>query len=140
MRELPHRALTDQDLIQAVKRMRIPNFRGVFMRDEMLKMTPRENECGIINLDWSQGPGTHWCSYLKRGDTILYYDSFGDLPPPSELKWYFRYCLSAGSSLEYNFEQEQKPNSVNCGHLCLSFLLRACNYLKEKSRKSIKLK
>lgn len=42
----------------------LPNFRGIFMRDD-LPLKIRKNECGIVNLDISSGPGTHWTAYVK---------------------------------------------------------------------------
>lgn len=40
----------------------------------------RKHECGIINLDNEEGPGTHWVGYYKKDNSTCYYfDSFGDL-------------------------------------------------------------
>lgn len=89
------------------------------MRNTMPPQSER-NECAIVNLDTSDGPGTHWVAYSKRGNRVLYYDSFGDLEPPRELRRYF-----AGSSITYNFEPEQTFDTAICGHLCLTFLIKA---------------
>ena len=88
------------------------------MRDQLERMNPYHTECAIINIDSSKGSGTHWVAYVKRGEKTIYYDSLGDLEPPIELRQYL-----AGSSIHYNFEQEQKSNTVICGHLCLKFLV-----------------
>lgn len=85
------------------------------MRDELPKY-PRHIECGVINLDVSSGPGTHWVAYYKNGELIEYFDSFGNLQPPKEVISYL------GSRIMYNYYQHQKYNSVVCGHLCLKFL------------------
>lgn len=77
------------------------------------------NESAIVNLDDHDGAGTHWVAYRKRGPTVEYFDSFGDLPPPREL---IRYL--AGSRISYNRHRYQKFNSYNCGHLCLEFLYK----------------
>ncbi|KAF0691666.1 Uncharacterized protein FWK35_00027641, partial [Aphis craccivora] len=37
----------------------IKNFRGCFMKDELPKI-PWKNECGILNLNNSNQPGSHW--------------------------------------------------------------------------------
>lgn len=81
----------------------------------------RKNECGIVNLDDTDGEGTHWTSYVKRGRNILYFDSIGQLKPPLELVHYFK---SDGSLnvISYNYDAFQKLNSYNCGHLALNFL------------------
>jgi hypothetical protein len=80
-----------------------------------------KNESGILNLDDKIGKGTHWTSYVKRGNNIIYFDSIGQLKPPLELLTYFR---SDGSTknIHYNFNKFQNLNSYNCGHLVLNFL------------------
>lgn len=88
-----------------------------------LPSRPLVNESAIINLDDKEGPGTHWVCYRKRGSNVYYYDSFGDLQPPLELKRYLRGC-----KIYYNYNQQQDYNTNICGHLCLKFL-----YKKDKS-------
>lgn len=102
----------------------LPNFRGIFMRDD-LPLKIRKNECGIVNLDISSGPGTHWTAYVKNHKSIIYFDSYGNLRPPNEVISYF---FSDGSSnnISYNHDQMQRLNSYNCGQLCLKFLYNEC--------------
>jgi len=45
--------------------MRIPYFRGIFMRTT-LPTGVRRNESGIVNLDNVKGPDTHWTAYAKK--------------------------------------------------------------------------
>lgn len=85
------------------------------MRDELPKH-PFKNECGIINLDSSQNPGTHWVAYAKLNNYVEYFDSYGNLKPPEE---FLRYV---GFDVFYNYTNEQKNNSYICGHLCIKFL------------------
>lgn len=99
------------------------------MRDQLNRSTVRSNECGIVNLDSSRGPGTHWVAYSKFGQRALYYNSFGDLTPPREILRYLR-----GSSIEYNYDAEQSYDSVVCGHLCLKFLIKAARYWQSTSK------
>lgn len=56
---LPRRALTDTDLVRFSEQLKIPNFRGVFTRNNLPKKTARSKECGIINQDDKENPGTH---------------------------------------------------------------------------------
>lgn len=84
-----------------------------------LPVKPLHNESGIINLDSKEGPGTHWVAYKKRGSIVKYYDSFGNLKPPTEVIRYFR-----GSTIHYNYERDQEFNTSICGHLCLKFLYK----------------
>lgn len=85
------------------------------MRNE-LPIHPFKKECGIINLDKSENPGTHWVAYAKFNDYIEYFDSYGDLKPPREFVKYM------GSKFNYNYTNFQGNNPFNCGHLCIRFL------------------
>lgn len=114
--KLPRRPLADVELKKFAKMLKIPHFRGVYMRDTLPKK-PYIKECAILNLDSVKNSGTHWVAYVKRGREVIYFDSFGDLTPPLELQKYLR-----GSIIKYNSGNFQKYNSYNCGHLCLSFL------------------
>lgn len=108
------RALTDADIITYGGGAK--HFRGVFMRDT-LPDKPRIHECGIVNLDRNTGSGTHWVAYRKIREKIIYYDSFGNLPPPRELLHYFK-----NYELYYNFSSFQSYNTTYCGQLCIQFL------------------
>lgn len=106
-----------------VKELKIPHFKGVLMRNELKTMIPvRANECAIVNLQTDREPGSHWVAYRKHGNVVEYFDSFGSLPPPKELKDYFRGC-----KIYYNYNRFQNYNSYNCGHLCLKFLYNSLN-------------
>lgn len=115
-----NRSLTDQDIISFIKKIKLKHFRGVFMRDKLPK-TPRKIECGIINLDNYDGPGTHWVSYYKNESSTIYFDSFGNLQPP----WEFVKYIGSKSKIIYNHKQYQTYNTFNCGHLCLEFLYKS---------------
>lgn len=125
MNALPRRALSDVDLNHyAFKVMKIPYFRGVFMRDTLPAPGPHHNESAIINLDSIHGMGTHWVAYKKHGSLVNYYDSFGDLPPPKELIHYLNRGSRGTVKILYNYDRHQNFNTVWCGHLCLKFLSR----------------
>lgn len=87
------------------------------MKDQ-LPYRIRRNETGIVNLDNADGPGTHWVCYKKLQNTVYYFDSFGNLPPPQELMYYFR----PAKRILYNYDQQQIGDTSICGHLCLEFL------------------
>ena len=87
------------------------------MIDDLPKDGPHYRESAIVNLDRMTGPGTHWVAYKKRGRRVLYFDSYGNLPPPPELVTY----LVGVDKIEYNPKRYQM-SSYNCGHLCLKFL------------------
>src|ERR1700729_313840 len=112
--QLPNKPLSNFELIDAVKNLKIPNFRGVFLRTELPKK-PTKNECGILNLDGDltdETKGTHWVAYYKNNDTKLYFDSYG-IQPPTEIINYL------GDPVLYPTDQIQSFDQVICGHLCL---------------------
>lgn len=90
------------------------------MKDS-LPIKSLKNENAIVNLDNSHGLGTHWVAYKKRGSSVHYFDSFGNLRPPIELLRYF----GTGVRISFNYSTYQSANSVVCGHLCLLFLSKA---------------
>lgn len=118
---LPNRPLTNIDLIEFAKKIKIPNFRGVYMRDAMPKKI-KTYEKGIINLDNSTGAGSHWTAYKKFKNKIIYFDSFGNLQPPLEVMQYFK--SKEPVKILYNYNRFQKFNTFFCGHLCLLFLYK----------------
>ena len=77
---LPNKPLSNFELEDAVKKLKIPCFSGVFLLDTLPKK-PNKKECGIVNFDKSGGPGAHWVSWYKNGKTKIYFDSYGVQPP-----------------------------------------------------------
>lgn len=114
--KLPHRPLTNVDIIKYVKKLNIPKFRGTFMRNDLPKKV-HTFESGIINLDNKEGPGTHWTAYIKEKKKIYYFDSIGHLQPPLEVKKYF-YSDGSKNNIVYNQKRFQNLNAYNC-HLCI---------------------
>ena len=120
---LPNKALTNFELLAAVKKLKIPNFRGVFMRND-LPRRPLKRESGILNLGDTSTNGTHWVCWSKNNNKNndndndnFYFDSFG-VQPPNELIEYF------SSPILYNTERVQPDGEAICGHLCLFVLSR----------------
>jgi len=106
---LRNKRLSNFEIADAVKKIGLKNFRGVFLRNTLPKK-PKRNECAIMNLDETSGDGTHWVAWFKRGNNKFDFDSFG-LPPPTELNDYLGDVL-------YPTEQIQPRQEVFCGHLC----------------------
>ena len=107
---LPNKPLSNFELEDAVKKLKIPCLRGVFLLDTLPKK-PSKKECGIVNFDKSGGPGTHWVAWYKNGKTKIYFDSYG-IQPPTEVINYL------GKLIHYNTDQIQSVGQVFCGHLC----------------------
>jgi len=103
---MPTGVTTNIQLDRLARRMHIPFFRGVFMRNA-LPTYSYVNESGIVNLDDVNGPGTHWVAYAKRGDRAMYFDSFGNLRSPIEL---VRYLKKDVVNIEYNRTSYQRYN------------------------------
>ena len=111
---LQNKPLSNIELLEAARKLKIPNFRGVSLRDTLPKK-PKKKECGILNLDDTTGLGTHWVAWYKNGTEKKYFDSYG-LQPPNELIDYLH------SPILYNTERVQPYDQVFCGHLCLYVL------------------
>ena len=111
---LPNKPWNNFELEDAVKKLKIPNFRGVFLLDTLPKKLNKK-ECGIVNFDKSNSPGTHWVAWYKNGKTKIYFDSYG-VQPPLEI---IRYL---GKLIYYNTDKVQPAGQVFCGHLSLYIL------------------
>jgi len=101
---LLNRPLSNLEITDSVKTLRIPSFRGVFVRDALLR-TPNKNECGILNIDDSSGNRTHWILWYRKNNTIFYFDGYG-VQPPQELQRYLK------SDILYTTEKIQPKGFV----------------------------
>ena len=105
-----NKPLSNFDLLQWVDFLKIPNFKGIFARDEIM---PREHSPCIINLDSLKNAGTHWVCCVPGDRALWYFDSFG-MGFPQEFK--------SSKPVIWNSSQYQNINSVLCGYYCLYFL------------------
>lgn len=112
-----NRALYDYEIQNYADKFNIDHFRGVYDR-ENLPRKPLKYESFVLNLDDIENPGTHWVAVRKIDNVALYFDSYGDLPPPAELLNYLH-----NYDVYYNHRNFQNNYSVICGQLCLEFLI-----------------
>ena len=115
--------LSNFDLLELVKYLKVPNFRGVFMRDT-LPDTPHDKECGVVNFNKSSEPGSHWVAYYKDGDERIYFDSFGQVAP-TEIQKYLKSEEEFRDNkpvIQRNTDIVQKVNTKICGQLCVYVL------------------
>ena len=120
---IPNKPLTNFDLIECAENLKIPEFRGVFMRDTLPKK-PHKNECGVVNLNTSNEKGSHWVCYYKKGLQRIYFDSFGQITP-IEIQDYLKSRKERGIGvIQRNTDIVQPYNTHICGSLCL-FVLKA---------------
>jgi len=68
------------EILDAVIKLKIPRFRGVFVRDK-LPLEPKRMEYGVLNLDDTSGNGTHWVAWYRDNGKKYYFDSYGVQPP-----------------------------------------------------------
>lgn len=116
-------ALTNFDIIRYAADLKIPYFRGVFMRDTLPKKA-RKVECGIVNLNTSDQKGSHWVCYYKNDLQRIYFDSYGQITP-TEIQNYLKKNNENGIAvIQRNTDIVQHFNTHVCGHLCL-FVLTA---------------
>ena len=81
----------------------------------------------IVNLDDSEGVGTHWISMIKmKNNKYLYFDSFGAPPPQTILDT----LKIDPNKLQYNDQQIQDIKSQTCGYFAILF---AYYYSREKT-------
>ena len=122
---IPNKALSNLDILHYKEALKIPYFRGVFMRDELPK-NPHEIECGIVNFNTSFECGSHWVAYYKNIDKI-YFDSFGQVIL-DEVKNYLKTAEEKDKLvLQRNTDIVQDFNTKICGHLCLFVLKGLCS-------------
>ena len=74
------KGLSNFELVKYAKELKIPNFRGVFMRDTLPKKV-KLHECAIMNFNKSSQVGSHWVCYYKDPHHRIYFDSFGQVTP-----------------------------------------------------------
>lgn len=108
---------TDIQLEEVAKKLKLKNFRGVIMRDEIKKLKPLKQECGILGSKTSRENNMHWCAWWKDGKNKYYFDSFG-LTPTIEIVRHLR------SPIIYSTFQIQQFNEENCGQWCMYVLNR----------------
>jgi len=111
---VPSRILNSEEVNNYGKKLNIKYYKPHCMLDELVGKA-KSRESGIVNLDKSSGPGTHYVCYYRFGNNKIFYDSFG-LTPPIEIQKYL------GENVLYQTFRLQKLNEVNCGKHCLYML------------------
>ena len=119
------KGLTNFDLCEYAKKLKIEHFCGVFMRNSLPEFA-RHKECGVVNLNTTAEKGSHWVCYFKDKKRRIYFDSFGQITP-IEIQKYLKTKGEYNSSeqvIQRNTDIVQHINTHVCGHLCL-FVLTA---------------
>ena len=122
---LPTHTMYDGELLRLAELLKIPIFRGVKMRDELLPLLrrPHNHECGILNFNTYDEQGSHWVAWYKSGKDRYYFDSYGE-PPPMELIKYLKTYeeLQEGKLVIRQNAAVVQHYQNECGSLCLYVL------------------
>ena len=124
------KALSNINLLEYIKLLKVPKVRGVFMRDELPKRI-NPVQCGIVNLSPHEQLGTHWVCYAKVHKTRIYFDSFGR-KTPLEIQMYVKTAEQFRNNtpvIETSSDIVQRVDTCICGHLCLYVSLSDANEL-----------
>ena len=91
-----------------------------------LPRQPHSVECGIVNLNTSSQPGSHWVCYYRNTSDRIYFDSYGKIIPV-EIQRYLKTGneFARGKEvIQRNTDIIQAANTPVCGPLCL-FVLKS---------------
>ena len=103
----------------------ITNFIGVYPHDKLPIFDKPINKKSsfVINLDDSDGPGTHWVAIYGNH----YFDSFG-IAPSTRIKSFMRKIFNLKpNDIHYLSHQIQKMDSNRCGYYCIYFIKQMNN-------------
>jgi hypothetical protein len=103
-----------------------PDWGGVIASDQINLLDKRLPLGFIMNLDKSDGPGNHWVAVYISGDSVEYFDSFGD-PPTEQFKKDIKKFLENMKvpvlmKFKINKIQWQNADSSSCGWHSIQFL------------------
>jgi hypothetical protein len=105
--------ISNFDIINFCKKYNI-KLNGVIMLDEFNNLTKYGSY--VVNLDKTDGNGTHWVAIYYKPEYILYFDSYGVYPPKEIID------NAKSKNLYYSNFIIQEQMSILCGWLCLGFL------------------
>jgi hypothetical protein len=116
--------LSNIDLIYLCKNLGI-KLNGVIFKDGLADL---KDGGYIINLDATESTGTHWVCCYKKGQVIVYFDSFGENC--------FEELKSIADQNSYkiieSMFQLQNLNDDSCGWYCLAFLYWTTQWIKSR--------
>lgn len=128
---MKYELLSNFDIIELSNIMSI-NLVGVFAKDELLKV-PLSNGGYVINLDDLEGDGTHWVGLFIHNNDAVYFDSFGQVPPKSVIKYCENKHFIHSDYIIQDIDQD------SCGYYQLAFLHYMTNSKNKNSRYKLNL-
>lgn len=109
--------LSNFDLIELYKMFNV-KLNKVLSKDLFKYEKPKLGNY-VINLDDSNGSGTHWTCLILTKTHSIYFDSFGFSLPNDILRFIHRY--NKNCKIIYANSQIQAYRSVLCGYYCFYF-------------------
>ena len=121
----------DGEILRYAQALKIPDFRGVKMRDELPPRTFKQ-ECGILNFNTHDQQGSHWVCWFKSDNDRYYFDSFGESPPVELLTYLKTYEEMKNNTpvIRQSAVTVQHYESNVCGSLCLFVLKKLSEKVK----------
>lgn len=114
--------LSNFELLDLIKQHKLNQyFDGVYSKDQLPTLKP--TKFYIVNLEDSDGPGTHWTAFYYSPTNSIYFDSYGFIAPLDVEKKIKPYI--------FNDAEIQDYNSSACGFYCLCFI----KFLHNKTNK-----
>jgi hypothetical protein len=103
-----------------------PDFAGVIASDE-INLLPKKIPLGfIMNLDKHNEGGSHWIAVYINGDSLEYYDPFGNQPSEDFIKRIKKFITELQLPILLKFKinniKDQDERSHRCGYHCIRFL------------------
>lgn len=116
----PH-PLNEDEINMFIQYAAIPGFLGTFPKDS-LPPKINENESCIINLDNSDGGGTHWVSVYCGKDYCEYFDSYGIIADKNIRK----FMKTSKKTCIYSTNEIQPVgnDSILCGYYALYYIIK----------------
>jgi len=117
------KSISNIELDAIARKLKLTNYRGTVSRDNLPQYPVKTKESFIINLQPAQvGNGSHWCSLIRDGDRVFYFDSYGNAAPSDV---YNRY--PGISPVSSTFILQSMRDDVYCGILSMYVIY---DYLK----------
>lgn len=90
----------------------------ILFKDELSKIEYRPNLDIILNMSSSNHTGTHWIALHSIPNLIIYFDSFGEIPPEEVIM----FATNNNCKIVYNDYIIQHLSDIDCGQLSILFL------------------
>lgn len=127
-------ALTNIEVEQLAKIMKLKNFHGVFLQDDIKEIKDKtKNGSYIINYGTLKNGGTHYVVIMVNNNTVFHFDSFGATYSTDIADFIENIQFKA-----YNQFIIQNLESSLCGWYCLGLIKYVQLHDSDKKRLSLR--